>query len=203
MLAECLKQGGREGFVVLAGVTAVGEHLGKGLLVVDAHKLLVLRQLLLGGVVGIDVGGCVVVVGLVVDDGGQGQTVGERRLLVGPSQGDGGHGHHQARQLQRVDDELGHVDGGAEIAQAQSLGLGKVAERLAVEQGIGGGVDEREEIVVAGIGLPVVAPYGGAPEVGTEGEHDGCLGHHGLVEMSGCEPLLHLRAACDDDAVEL
>ena len=79
----------------------------------------------------------------------------------------------------------------------------EVAERLGVEQGIGGGVDERQQVVVARFGVPAFGPEAGAVEVGTDGQHHGSLGHHGLVEVGGRQFLFHLIGAGDDDAVEL
>ena len=70
---------------------------------------------------------------LLVEDGLDGQSVLQGRLLVGPAQRDGGYGHDEAGKLQGVDERVGLIDRRAEEAGAQSLGLGEVAERLAVE----------------------------------------------------------------------
>ena len=192
-----------EGFVVAAGVAAVGEHLSERLLVVDFNEVAVLGQVFFLVVEAVDALGGVVVVGLAVDDGLYGQAVGEGRLLVGPAEGDGGDGEDEPGQCEDVDDGFGHVDGCPEVAQTESFGFGKVAEGLTVEQGVGGCVEERQGVVVAGVGLSLFGPAGGAAEVGAEGEHDGCLGDHGLVEMGRCQLGFLVGIAGDDDAVEL
>ncbi len=203
MLPEGLEECLREGLVVAAGVAAVGVDLREGLLVVDVHEVAVLGQRLLRGVVAVDELAGVVGIGLVVDDGLEGQAVGWRGLLGGPAEGDGGYGEDETGQPQHVDDGLGAVDGGAEKAEAEAAGFGKVAEGLAVEQGVGGGVEEGEEVVVARVGLPLLCPARGAPEVGAEGEHDGRRGDHRLAEVGGGEPTLLIVGTGDDNAVEL
>ena len=200
---ECLQERGGHGLVVLAGIADVCEDLGEGFFVVDAQELEVLGQVLLVIIVLVDVDTQVVAVGLLMDKAVEGQPVGEGRLLVGPSHGEGGYGHDQSGQLEDIDNLLGHIDGGAQIAVAQPLFVHEIAECLGVEQGVGGRVDERQEIVVARLRLSAAGPCAGAVEVGTYGEHDGCLCHHRLVEVCGCQLLLDLLGTCDDDAVEL
>ena len=200
---ECLQQTGGHSFVVLTGVADVGEDLGQRLLLVDTQELEVLGQVLLVIIILVDVDAQVVAVGLLMYITFQGQAVGEGRLLVGPSYGEGGYGHDQSGQLEDIDNLLGLIDGGAQIAVAQSFLVHEVTERLGVEQGVGGRVDERQEIVVARLRLSAAGPCAGAVEVGTYGEHDGCLCHHRLVEVCGCQLLLDLLGTCDDDAVEL
>ena len=100
---------------------------------VDPHKLAVHLQALLLRIAAVDRGRRVVVVVFLVEDGLDGQSVLQGRLLVGSAQRDGGYGHDEARQLQGVDERVGLIDRRAEEAGAQSLGLGEVAERLAVE----------------------------------------------------------------------
>ena len=90
----------------------------------------VLGQLLLGGIIGVDVGRRVVLIGLAVHKRSVGQTIGEGRLFRRPAYGERGYGHYELRQLQRVDDHLRHIDGGAEIAITQSFLIHQVAERL-------------------------------------------------------------------------
>ena len=51
--------------------------------------------------------------------------------------------------------------------------------------------------------LAAFRPFGGAVEVGANGEHHGCLRHHRLVEMRRSELALHLVGTGHDDAVEL
>ena len=87
--------------------------------------------------------------------------------------------------MENADDVLRRIEGGAEIAEAQSFSFGQRAEGLAEEEGIGGGIHKGEEIVVARVGLSLFAPAGDAVEIGAEGEEHGGLAHHGLVEMVG------------------
>ena len=105
--------------------------------------------------------------------------------------------------MEGVDDELGLIDGGAKVTASQSFLLRQVAEGLGEEQGVDGGVEEGEKVVVAGHGLAVLTPCSGAVEVGTDGEHHGCLRYHRLVEMGGGELRLAFGRACDDDTVQL
>ena len=143
--AQRLDERGRHGLVVLARVADVGEYLGEGLHIVDFHEVAVLLGGFLLGIGGVDAFGRIVGVGLLVHDGAQRQTVGLRRMLVGPTQSDGGDGEYQRGQLQGVDDGLGAVDGGTQEAEPQPLGLCHVAEGLAVEQCVGGGIDETQQ----------------------------------------------------------
>ena len=136
-------------------------------------------------------------------DGGEGEAVGGGGLFVGPTEGDGGDGHNEARQVENADDVLRRIDGGAEIAEAQSFCFGQRAEGLAEEEGIGGGIHKGEEIVVARACLSLFAPAGDAVEIGAEGEEHGGLAHHGLVEMAGRELLLLGRVFREDNTVEL
>ena len=152
----------------------------------------VLGQLFLSSIIGIDVGGGVVLIGLAVDKRGVGQTVGEGRLFRRPANGERGYGHHEFRQLQRVDDHLGHIDSGAEVTVAQSFLIHQVAECLGEQQRIGGGIDERQEIVVTGCRLAVARPHTRAVEVGTDGQHYGRRFHHRLVKMCRRELCFHL-----------
>ena len=192
MFFECLQERGGHGLVVLAGVPDVGEYLGEGVLVVDAQEFEVLREVLLVVIILVDVGGQVVAVGLVVYEAVEGQAVGEWRLLVGPSHGEGGYGHDETGELEDVDDLLGLIDGGAQVAVAEPFLVHEVAERLGVEQCVGGSIDERQEVVVARLRLSAACPGAGAVEVGADGEHHRCLGDHGLVEVGWRQPLLHV-----------
>ena len=200
---QCFEQSGGHGLVVFLRIADVGEDLGEGLLVVDLAEMAVLLELLLAMIIGVDGSGGVLVVGLLVEEAVEGQTVGEGRLFGWPAYGEGGYGHDEARKLEGVDDHLGHVDGRAEIAIAQSFLVHEVAERLRVEQGVDGSILVGEEVVVAWLRLTLLTPAGGAVEVGTDGEHDGCLGDHRLVEVGRSQSRLHLVGTGDDDAVEL
>ena len=142
-------------------------------------------------------------IGVLVNETLQGQTVGEGRLFGRPAYGEGGHGHDEARQMQDIDDLLGLINGGAQVAVAQSFLVHQIAERLGVEQGIGGRIDERQEIVIAGLCLTATGPRAGAVEVGTDGEYDGCLGDHRLVEVGGCQLLFQFVGTGYHDAVQL
>ena len=170
---------------------------------VNLTEVAVLLQVLLGLVVGVDVGMAVVVVGLAMNEALQGQAVGEGGLFGRPADGEGGDGHNKAGQLEGVDNLLGLIDGGAEVAVAQSFFVHQVAERLCVEQCIDGCILEGEEVVVAWLSVALFTPAGGAMEIGTDGEHHGSLCHHGLVEVGWSQALLHLTVAGNDDAVEL
>ena len=200
---QSLQKACRHGFVVFLRVAEVGEYLSESLLVVDVTEVAVLREILLIGIIGVDVGGGVVVVGLAVDETLQGQAVAERTLFSRPANGQRGNGHDETWQLEDADDLLGLIDGGAQIAVAQPLLVHEVAECLRIEQGVDGRILEREEIVVAGLGLALFTPARGTMEVSTDGEHHGGLRHHGLAEVGKRQALLHLVIAGDDDAVEL
>ncbi len=98
---------------------------------------------------------------------------------------------------------MGLINRRAEVTVAESFLVHEVAERLRVEQGIGGSIDIRQEIVVARYGVAALSPETGAVKVGTDGQHHGRLFYHRLVEMGGCQFLFHLLTAGDDDTVEL
>ena len=202
-MAEGLEETFGHGFVVATGIADVGENLGEGLLLVDLAEVEVLGQLFLFCIIGVDVAWGVVAIGFAVYESGRWQTVGEWRLFIGPAYGEGGYRHRELRQLEGVDDHLRHIDGGAEIAVAETFLVHQVAERLGIEQGIGGGIDKREEIVVAGFGLAVAGPNAGAIEVGADGQYYGGFFDHRLVEMGGRKLSFHLGIAGDDDGVEL
>ena len=138
-----------------------------------------------------------------MDDALQRQSVGERRILVGPSQRYRGNGHHEARQLQRVDYLLGVIHRGAEEAVAESFLVGEVAEGLGIQQCVGGCIQEREQIVVSRRRLAVFCPSCGAVEISTDGEHHRRLRNHRLTEMRRRELLFHLCRTCHHHAVEL
>ena len=95
------------------------------------------------------------------------------------------------------------IDRRTEVTVAESFLVHEVTERLGVEQGIGGSIDIRQEIVVARYGVAALSPETGAVEVGTDGQYHGRLFYHRLVEMGGCQFLFHLLTAGDDDTVEL
>ena len=105
--------------------------------------------------------------------------------------------------MECVDNELGHVDGGAQKTVTQSFFLGQVAETLGEEQRISGGIDKREKIVVAGVGLTGLAPVGGAAEIGADGQYHRGLLYHRLVEVGGGQLVLHLGIAGHYYAVKL
>ena len=64
-------------------------------------------------------------------------------------------------------------------------------------------MNEGEEVVVARRCLALLGPERGAAEVGTEGQYDGRLRHHRLVEVGRCQSLLGSSVAGDDDAIKL
>ena len=132
-MLEGIDEAGGHGLVVATGIADVGEDLGEGLFVVDLAEVAVLRQVLLVVVIGVDVGTAVVAVGLAMYEALQGQAVGEGRLFGWPANGERGDGHYETGQLEGVDNLLGLIDGGAEVAVAQSLFVHQVAERLRIE----------------------------------------------------------------------
>ena len=179
----------------------VGEDLRQCLLVVYFHEMLVLGQRLFIGVELVYPLRSVVIVGLLMHYRLHGQTVALGRVLIGPAERDGRHGEGEPWQFKRVDDELWKIYRSAKEACAQPLFLRDIAEGLAEEQRVGGGVDETKEIVVAWVGLAVFRPKGGAAEVGAESEHHRRACHHGLVEMGRGELRLHLLVARHDNAI--
>ena len=193
----------RHCLVVLAGVSDIGEDLSERLLVVNLHEVTVLFEFFFIFIIGVDILAHVVVVSLLVYETLQGQAVGEGRLLVGPADGEGGDGHDESGQSQDVDDLLRLVDGGAEVAVAEPLFVHEVAERLCEEQGVGCGIDEREEVVVSWLCLAAFCPKTGAVEIGTDGQHHRGTSHHWLVEVGGGQLFFHLLGTGDDNTVEL
>ena len=193
----------RYGLVVFLRIADVGKDLGQCLFVVNLTEVAVFFQVLLIIIIGVDVGTAVFLVGLTVYETLCGQAVGEGRLFGGPANGECGDGHDETGQLEDVDDLLRLVDGGAQIAVAETFLVHEVAERLRIEEGIDGCILERQEIVVARLGLALLTPAGGAMEVGTDGQHHRSLCHHGLIEVGRCQALLHLVIAGDDDTVQL
>ena len=109
----------------------------------------------------------------------------------------------QSGKTQYVDNLLRLIDGGAQVAIAQSLFIKEVAECLRVEQCISGSIDKRQEVIVSRVGITTTCPGGSAVEISTNGEYDRCLGHHRLVEMGWRQLRLHLVRAGDDYTVEL
>ena len=99
---QSLQKACRHGFVVFLRVAEVGEYLSESLLVVDVTEVAVLREILLIGIIGVDVGGSVVAVGLAVDKALQGQAVAERTLFGRPANGQRGNGHDETWQLEDV-----------------------------------------------------------------------------------------------------
>ena len=135
--------------------------------------------------------------------GFQRQAIRLRRILIGPSERYGSYRHDKFRQLQSIDNHLRHIHRRAEETRTQSLLLGDVAERLAVEQCVGCGIHERQEVVVARRSVAVFRPNSGAAEVGAEGKHHRCALYHRLVEVRWGEFLLHFLAARNDNGIQL
>ena len=150
---------------------------------VNLTEVAVLFQILLIIIIGVNIGTTIVLVGLAVDKTLHGQTVRETAFLGRPANGKRGDGHNETRQLEDVDNLLRLIDCGAKVAIAKAFLVHQVAECLGIEQGIDSGILERQEIVVARLRLALFAPTGGAVEVSTDGQHDGSLSHHGLVEV--------------------
>ena len=110
---EHLYEFSRQGFIVFASVAYVGENLCQRLLVVDADEVLVLRQVLLIIIIGVDIHSHIVVVALLVNETLQWQAVGEGRLFGWPTHSKRGDGHHELWQVQCIDNLLRLVNGGA------------------------------------------------------------------------------------------
>ena len=113
MSDEGVDEGSRHGFVVLASVADVGENLGQRLLFIDLDEMLVLGQMFLLVIISVDILAHIVVVALLVHETLHGQTVGELGLFCRPANGECGDGHRELRKVQRIDDLLRLVDGGA------------------------------------------------------------------------------------------
>ena len=84
-MLQCLDHSCRHGLVVFLSVAYVGEYLCESFLVVYLYELAVLLKCLFLGIILVDVGRSIVVVCLAVHKRVERQTVGERRILVGPS----------------------------------------------------------------------------------------------------------------------
>ena len=105
--------------------------------------------------------------------------------------------------MEDIDNELGHVDSGAQKTITQPFFLCQMAETLGEEQRISGSIDIREKIVVAGGGLAGLTPVGGAAEISADGQHHGNLFYHRLVEVGGRQLVLHPGIAGHYYAVKL
>ena len=195
LFLEGLHEAFRHGLVVFSCISDIGVYLRKCLLVVYPYEFAVLWQCFLGSVVAVNVVGRVGMVVFSVDEGIGGQTVGESGLLVWPSNGQCGYGHDKLWQLQGLDDELRHVDGCSKEADAQSLLFGEIAECLSEQQGIGAGIDERQEVVVPRVCMSLQAPVCGTPEIRAYCYHYGGARYHGLVEVCWCQSFFHLFRA--------
>ena len=133
----------------------------------------------------------------------QRQTVAHLSFLSGPADGQRGNGHHQLRELQRVDNHLRHIDRCSQVAVTQSFLVHEVAQRLRIEQCIDGSILVRQEVVVARVCLALLTPTRGTSEVGTDGQHHRSALYHRLVEVCWCQPLFHLLTACHHHRIEL
>ena len=151
----------------------------------------------------VDVGRRIVTVRLLMDDGLQRKAVGLRGAFARPSHGQRGHRHHQARQLQDLDNLRRHVKRGTQIADTKPFGLGQIAESLCIKQRIGRRVQEGKKIVISRHGLALLRPPHSAVEVGAKRQHDRRLRHHRLVEMRRSQPALHLLVAGHHHTVKL
>lgn len=203
LAAQSVEERLAHGFVVGLGVAYIGEYLCQRLLVVNADKVLVLRQAFLGAVVAVDGFGGIVLVGVLMDESFLIKAIGQWGLFSRPTYSKRGNGHDQTGQMEHVDDELGLVNSSAQEAVAQPFLIHEAAEGLRVEERIGSGIDEREEIVIARLGLTAASPSGGAVEVGTNGKHHRGLCHHRLVEVGRSQLLLDVGRASDNNAVQL
>ena len=106
-------------------------------------ELLIIWELFLIFIIGVDVSWQVVVIGLAMDEGSSGKTVGEGRFFSGPADGQCGDGHDELRKLEDIYDLLWHIDRCAKVTIAKPFFVGKVSEGLREEQGVGGSIDER------------------------------------------------------------
>lgn len=156
------------------------------------------------GIEGVDLRGRKVGICLAVHHGLHGQAVGERRLLDGIADDDGGYGHDVRREMEDLAHGGSVVIDRAEVADAQAVALGGDDGGLGGDDGIDGGGEEAEEVVISGLGSALAAPEVEAVEVGAEGEVHGCGFDHWLAEMSALAELgAEVFARGDDDAVYL
>ena len=202
-----LPKGGKQVFghclVVLACIADVREDLCQRLLLVDFHEVPVYSQRLAFLVASINTFRCKGGVGLLVHDGLEGQAVCLSGLFRRPANGQRGNGKDEFGQLESRDDGLRLIDSRAKETNAEAFLLCQAAKRLGEEQGIGSGIEEAQDIVVAGTGLTLQAPVGCPAEVGTNGQQDRSLRHHWLEEVCGSQLLLHFCRPRDHDAVKL
>lgn len=203
LLAEGLQQFGGESFAVGGGVADVGEDLCQGFGVVDADELLVLGQRLAGSKVAVNGLRRDGSVGLLVDICRGGQTVSRRGMFVGPAEGQRCHGHDEFRKTKEANDFQRFIDRRAQETHSEPERFCQVTEALTEEEDVDGSVLIGQEVAVARMSLALQCPLRGAVIVRTEGEDDGSVRHHGLVEMKRSELLLHLGVAGDNDTVEL
>ena len=82
LVLQCLKQTLRHGFIVLAGVATICEHLCQVLLLVDCHKFLILLQLLLKEIDDVQLVGRIVVICFLMNICLMWQAVGLFRMLA-------------------------------------------------------------------------------------------------------------------------
>ena len=193
----------RDGLIVLAGVPDIGIDLGKCFLAILSHKALIGRQRFLGRIILVDEFGCIGLIGLLMNERREGESVLQVWVFGGPSYGKGGHGKGESRQMQTFCYLSRRIQSGSQITDAQSLLFGQIAEGLCIEQSIGGCIHETEQVVVSWYGPAAFTPVCHASEIGTDGEHHRSIGHHRLMEVEGCQRTLSFLGASDHHAVQL
>lgn len=203
LLPERIYQIGRHCFVVALLVSYVGEDLRQCFGVVHLYEMLVFFQRFFHLIVLVDAFRRVVGVGFFVQNALDGQPVGLCGCFVRPADGERCHGHDELRQPEQLYNGAGVIDGCAEETCSDAFRLGQVRKSLAIEQGVGGGVQERKEVVVARRSLSVFRPEGCSVEIGAEGQHCGGVFHHRLVEVCGCQSAFHFAVSCNHDGVKL
>ena len=100
---------------------------------VDFYEMFVFGQRFFLLIIFVDFVGSIVRKFLAVGNGVQWQSVGWRRILVGPSERDGGYGKNKLGNVENIDNCLGLIHRGTEEAGAQSLLFGEIAESLGIE----------------------------------------------------------------------
>ena len=78
-----------------------------------------------------------------------------------------------------------------------------MAERLAKEERVRSRVEERKNVVVAGVSFAPLRPFRCPVKICAEREHHGRILNHRLVEMERREPRFVRRIPCGDHTIQL
>ena len=120
---------------------------------------------------------------LVMNDGRKRQPVRLCGLFSGPPKRDGSHRRHKVRQAEHINNALWVIESRPKETEPQPFGLSKRTKCLAIEQGVGGGIEERKEVVITRLCLTLLTPTYSPVEICAEREYNGSFGHHTLAEM--------------------